>query len=96
VAKFEDAIQWMMAGAAARRACWASVPEYTRATPPMARKRQWRVWMSGDSGSIMQGWGGQIGMQLDAGDPIRDGTYYSATDDDRTAADWEMLEKVSQ
>lgn len=91
--RFEDAIIWMMNGGRARRKCWAKVPEYTRATPPIAYERTWRVWQQPDAGGFMQGWGGQIGMQLDADDPIRDGTYYTPSDDDRLATDWELLEK---
>ena len=41
----------------------------------------------------MQGWGNQIGMELASDDPIRDGTTYSASDDDRVADDWELFEK---
>jgi hypothetical protein len=28
---------------------------------------------------------------LDADDPIRDGTYYQASDEDRIADDWELM-----
>ena len=91
MARFEDAIKWVMNGGRARRGCWAKVPEYTRATPPIAYDRMWRIWQS-DS-SIMQGWGGQIGMQLDPDDPIGDGTYYTPIDADRVADDWELIEK---
>jgi hypothetical protein len=87
--RFEDAIQYVMNRSRARRSCWASMPEYTRATPPIAYERQWRIWSS--DGQIMQGWGGQIGMELGADDPIRDGTYYQASDEDRIADDWELM-----
>lgn len=91
MAKFEDAIQWVLSGSRVRRGCWARVPEYTRATPPIAYERSWRIWQGGSG--IMQGWGGQTGMALDADDPIRDGTYYQASDDDRVANDWELIER---
>ena len=93
MARFEDAIQWLMNGGCARRSCWAKVSEYTRATPPMAYERSWRIWQESDAGGIMQGWGGQIGAQLDPDDPIRDGTYYAPSDADRVAFDWELFEK---
>jgi len=93
VARFEDAIQWVMNGARVRRRSWAKVLEYTRTTPPISYDRTWRIWLSDDSGSIMQGWGGQIGAILPSDDPVRDGTYYAASDDDRIADDWELLEK---
>ena len=93
--RFEDAIQWVMNGGLARRRCWAKVPEYTRATPPLAYDRMWRIWRSyGSEGDqIFQGWGGQTGMQLSPDDPIKDGTYYTASDDDRIADDWELFER---
>lgn len=93
MARFETAIQWVMSGGRARRTCWAKVPEYTRATPPIAYDRTWCIWLSDDSGSIMQGWGGQIGIEIPFDNPIKDGTYYQASDDDRLASDWELFEK---
>jgi len=93
MARFEDAIQWVMNGGRARRRCWAKVPEYTRATPPIAYDRTWRIWLSDASGAIMQGWGGQIGFAIPPDDPIKDGTYYTASDTDRLADDWELFEK---
>jgi hypothetical protein len=93
MSRFEDAIQWVMNGGRARRRCWAKVPEYTRATPPIAYDRTWRIWLSDSSQSIMQGWGAQIGMEIAADDPIKDGTYYKPSDDDRIACDWELFEK---
>lgn len=96
MAKFEDAIQGVMNGFRARRRCWAKVPEYTRATPPIAYERYWRIWQERDAGgivgSIVQGWGGQIGFTLPPDDPIRDGTYYKASNDDRIADDWELID----
>lgn len=92
MARFEDAIQWVMNGGRARRRCWAHVMEYTQETPPMAYERRWRIWLSDSSGAIMQGWGGQIGFEVTG--PIKDGTYYQASDADRIADDWEMFEKA--
>jgi len=92
MARFEDAIQWVMNGGRARRACWADVSEYTRSTPPMATRRRWRIWQ-GEYGEFFQGWGGQIGAVIPSDDPIKDGTYYQASDDDRLAGDWELFEK---
>ena len=45
-------------------------------------------------GSLVQGWGGQIGMALDPLDPIRDGTLYTPSDADRVATDWEPLNEA--
>lgn len=90
--RFEDAILWVANGGRARRQCWARVPEYTRATPPLGYERKWRIWMF-DDGSIVQGWGGQIGATLPPDEPIRDGTTYAPTDADRTATDWELFER---
>ena len=53
----------------------------------------WRIWQQPDAGGIMQGWGGQIGAELNPLDPIRDGTYYSPNDEDRIADDWELIDK---
>ena len=89
MAKFEDAIQWAMNGGRVRRSCWAKVSEYTRATPPISYYKQWRIWMS--EGSLVQGWGGQIGFELPYNEPIRDGTYYKPSDGDRIADDWELI-----
>lgn len=94
MARFEDAIQWLIDGGIARRRCWARIPQYTQATPPMMYEKMWRIWQNPDVGGLVQGWGGQIGMQLDPGDPIRDGTNYQASDEDRVATDWELLERV--
>ena len=91
--RFEDAIVWMLNGGRARRAGWAKVPMYTQATPPLTYHRTWRVWQQPDVGGFIQGWGGQMGMQLDPADPIMDGTYYTPSDDDRIASDWELIEK---
>lgn len=91
MARFEDAIQFVMSGGQARRRCWAKVPEYTRATPPISYDKQWRIWFSKDGGSIMQGWGGQVGFALSPDDPIRDGAYYTASNEDRVADDWELM-----
>ena len=93
MARFEDAIQWVMNGGRARRQCWAKIPEHTRATPPIAFDRTWRIWLSDASGVIMQGWGGQIGFAIPPDDPIKDGTYYTASDGDRLADDWELFDK---
>lgn len=90
--KFEDALGWVLNGGRARRAVWAKVPCYTRATPPLGFNRMWRIWKSDSTGQIMQGWGGQIGMELAPDDPIRDGTDYIPTDADRVADDWEVFE----
>lgn len=92
MSRFEDAIVWMMSGGKARRRCWAKVSEYTRATPPIAYERVWRVWQQPNAGGFMQGWGGQTGA-CPPDDPIRDGTYYTPSDDDRIATDWELFEK---
>jgi hypothetical protein len=89
MARFEDAIQWVMNNGRARRRCWATVQEYTRTTPPLNCERRWRIWMS-DYG-IMQGWGNQIGGTIDPNEPIRDGTNYKPSDADRLADDWEQL-----
>ncbi len=94
MARFEDAIRWVQNGGVARRNAWASIPEYTNSTPPLNCQRQWKIWQI-DSCNIINGWGGQVGAMLDEGDPIRDGQGYSPTDDDRLAADWELLEKRS-
>jgi hypothetical protein len=91
VYRFEDAIQHVMNGGRSRRKCWAKVPEYTRATPPISYNRMWRIWFSKDAAAIMQGWGGQIGFARAADDPVNDGTYYVASDEDRIATDWELL-----
>jgi hypothetical protein len=84
-----------MNGGRARRHCWATITEYTQATPPLRQERYWRIWMA-DTSSIVQGWGGQIGSQIAADDPIKDGTYYKPTDDDRIANDWELLERLQK
>jgi hypothetical protein len=91
MARFEDAVRWVIGGARARRRCWATVSKYTRSTPPVAYEQIWRIWWSDSTGSIMQGWGGQIGAELPPDDPIRDGSYYKPSDDDRVADDWEKL-----
>lgn len=93
MARFEDAIQWVMNGGRARRACWAKIPTFTLTTPPIAHEKMWRIWQNSDIGGIVQGWGGQIGTQLAPDDPIRDGTYYTPSDEDRTASDWELFDK---
>lgn len=90
MAQFEEAIQFVMTGGKARRACWARVPEYTQATPPISYERTWRIWSVGSQ--IVQGWGGQVGALLATDDPIRDGTSYRPTDEDRTAVDWELMQ----
>ena len=92
MARFEEALQWwVLRGKRARRQCWARMPEYTRATPPMFYERVWQVWLS--EGSLVQGWGGQIGFALAPDDPIRDGTGYTPSDEDRVANDWEVFER---
>jgi hypothetical protein len=42
-------------------------------------------------GGIINGWGGSIGGALDD-DPVRNGMVYSATDADRQADDWGLLQ----
>lgn len=91
MARFEDAIEFVLNGGRARRACWAKVTLYTQTTPPMNYERLWRIWMANSTGQIAQGWGGQVGALLDATDPIRDGTNYQPSDDDRIADDWELF-----
>lgn len=81
---------WIRNGGKARRKCWTVVTEYTQSTPPLKFDRYWRIWMS--ETQIIQGWGGQIGARLETNDPIRDGTYYQATNEDRTANDWELID----
>ena len=88
---FEDAIRFVQNGGRARRYVWASVTEYTRTTPPLTRQRQWHIWASDSSGSIINGWGGQVGMELPQGEPIRDGQLYSPSNEDRVATDWELM-----
>lgn len=93
MARFEDAIRWVMNGGRARRKCWANISEYTRATPPISYERKWHIWMpSGDKVNIINGWGGQVGSIIDDTDPIRDGQGFSPTDDDRVADDWELMD----
>lgn len=89
--RFEDAIQWVMNGGRARRACWARVTEYTQTTPPLNRERLWHIWLF-DTGNIVQGWGGQVGANLGPDEPIRDGVSYQPSNDDRIADDWELLQ----
>ena len=74
------------------------MPAFTQATPPIQHNQVWRIWLSSDwllkddwINGVMQGWGGQIGMMLDPGDPIRDGTCYTPSNEDRVATDWELL-----
>ena len=86
--KFEEAIALALNGTHVRRACWANVPTYTQATPPMQFYKTWRVFASGVS--LVNGWGGSIGGAPD-GDPIRNGMLYSASDADRIADDWEVV-----
>jgi hypothetical protein len=88
--RFEDAITWVQKGGRARRRVWADVTEYTLTTPPLNRQRRWHIWLS-DSSGIVNGWGGSVGGAADD-DPIRNGMLYSATDADRVAADWELLD----
>jgi hypothetical protein len=93
MARFEDAIMFVQNGGRARRKCWANVVEFTRTTPPLNFERRWHIWMQSDVGGIVQGWGGSIGGAADD-DPIRDGTGYSPSDEDRTAFDWELIGHV--
>ncbi len=95
---FEQILASVYAGKRARRSVWANIPAFTETTPPMQRNRIWRIWLTPDwrgkenwSQGLVQGWGGQIGFQLAPDDPIRDGTLYTASDEDRIAKDWELL-----
>lgn len=89
MARFEDAIMWVMSGARVRRRVWASVNSFTQSTPPLAIKQQWRIWCI-DGEQIIGGWGGQVGAALAPDDPIRDGCMYRPSDEDRLATDWEV------
>lgn len=95
MSRFEDAMLWIVNrhGAFARRKVWADMPDYTRSTPPLAVRRRWIIWQDGDNGTIINGWGGVVGGDLEDGDPIRDGTAYRPTDEDRVAQDWELCER---
>lgn len=95
---FEEALTAVSWGRRVRRACWANKSAFTRTTPPIQCNQVWRIWLPSDwcgrdnwSTGIVQGWGGQIGAMLDDDDPIRDGTGYQPTNEDRTAIDWELL-----
>ena len=90
MARFEDAMAFVMRGGRARRAIWASVRDYTRSTSQLQLERRWHIWQDGDNGGLINGWGGSIGGALD-GDPIRDGMLYSPTDEDRLATDWQLM-----
>lgn len=92
MARFEDAIQWLVKGGRARRKVWADIPDYTSSTPPLAIRRRWHIRMDMDNGGFINGWGGSIGAAAD-GDPIRDGMGYRPTDEDRVAQDWELYER---
>lgn len=65
---------------------------------PETYTRTWHLFMQdgylGQSfweGGVINGWGGSIGGAADD-DPVRDGMVYSATDADRAADDWDLLE----
>lgn len=87
--RFEDALYYLMDGGRVRRACWAVIVDYTRTTPPRKTERVWRIWREED-GNVVGGWGGSVGGAA-IGDPVRDGSVYLATDEDRFATDWEIL-----
>ena len=90
MARFEEALGYVLNGGRARRQCWAEVTDYTRTTPPLKTFRRWHIWQQPDVGGLINGWGGSIGGAADD-DPVRNGMGYSPSDDDRMATDWELL-----
>lgn len=90
--RFEEAICWVMKGGYARRQIWADIPDYTQSTPPLAINRRWHIWRDMDNDGIYAGWGGSIGLDVEPGNPIRDGCGYEPTDEDRIAQDWELYD----
>jgi len=74
-------------------------------TVPKTFTKTWHVWLEVNSGyekyaSWMQGWGGSIGAEhkpedyvLVNGDKLYDGVYYKQSDIDKSAIDWERVNK---
>jgi hypothetical protein len=106
---FTWALLQLSIGKRVRRHCWpiqkieAGAKRSADGVPYDVEKtivRQWHLWvMDGYKGrdfwrsGIINGWGGSVGGAADD-DSVRDGMLYSATNEDMTADDWELMQRL--